>query len=436
MQNLENDLVWFEQTFSTQIQNNLLGKNIALPEPPEMNTKDVYGKWVKEQQLNVPDRLLLLLAMIPHINPSLIDFLVQHNLENPGDHPEMGGIRGTHFRGFIPTGETAMFLLGGSHVSDRLRSRQYIEQESKVFKPSIVGIKPPKENEPRYSGVWEIDEELLELLTLGKTTPPAFSLDFPAKEINTPLEWSDLILDKRTKEQLMEVASWLAHKDVVLEKWKLAKRIKKGYKVLFHGPSGTGKTLAATLLGKQTETPVYRIDLSVVVSKYIGETEKNLSKLFDKAENKNWILFFDEADALFGKRTSVRDAHDKYANQEVSYLLQRVEDYEGLVILASNLKGNIDSAFLRRFQSVVHFPKPQVKEREQLWKSMWPEKVKVEGEGTLEDLARQHELTGANILNVIQFACLKAAQGKQKKVLQKDLYTAIRRELTKEGKLI
>jgi SpoVK/Ycf46/Vps4 family AAA+-type ATPase len=329
-----------------------------------------------------------------------------------------------------------MFLLGGSHVSDRLRSRQYIEQESKVFKPSIVGIKPPKENEPRYSGVWEIDEELLELLTLGKTTPPAFSLDLPAKEINTPLEWSDLILDKRTKEQLMEVASWLAHKDVVLEKWKLAKRIKKGYKVLFHGPSGTGKTLAATLLGKQTETPVYRIDLSVVVSKYIGETEKNLSKLFDKAENKNWILFFDEADALFGKRTSVRDAHDKYANQEVSYLLQRVEDYEGLVILASNLKGNIDSAFLRRFQSVVHFPKPQVKEREQLWKSMWPEKVIVEGEGTLEDLARQHELTGANILNVIQFACLKAAQGKQKKVLQKDLYTAIRRELTKEGKLI
>jgi ATP-dependent 26S proteasome regulatory subunit len=106
------------------------------------------------------------------------------------------------------------------------------------------------------------------------------------------------------------------------------------------------------------------------------------------------------------------------------------------VILASNLKGNIDSAFLRRFQSVVHFPKPQVKEREQLWKSMWPEKVKIEGEGTLEDLARQHELTGANILNIIQFACLKAAQGKQKKVLQKDLYTAIRRELTKEGKLI
>src|SRR5690606_11585436 len=129
--------------------------------------------------------------------------------------------------------------------------------------------------------------------------------------------------------------------------WDMRQLIKPGYRTLFYGPPGTGKTLTAMLLGKEFQRNVFRIDLSQVVSKYIGETEKNLEKIFQRAANKEWILFFDEADALFGKRTSVKDAHDRYANQEVSYLLQRVEDFPGLVILASNYKNNIDKAFVR-----------------------------------------------------------------------------------------
>jgi SpoVK/Ycf46/Vps4 family AAA+-type ATPase len=130
----------------------------------------------------------------------------------------------------------------------------------------------------------------------------------------------------------------------------------KNKKILFIGAPGTGKKTLASLIGQQSGTEVYRIDLSMIVSKYIGETEKNLSKVFDAAEHKNWILFFDEADALFGKRTDVRDAHDRYANQEVAYLLQRIENYNGLVILATNMKNNIDDAFTRRFQTIIHFP--------------------------------------------------------------------------------
>jgi len=126
--------------------------------------------------------------------------------------------------------------------------------------------------------------------------------------------------------------------------------------ILFIGAPGTGKKILASLIGQQSGKEVYRIDLSMVVSKYIGETEKNLSKIFDAAEHKNWILFFDEADALFGKRTNVRDAHDKYANQEVAYLLQKIENYNGLVLLATNMKNNIDEAFTRRLQSIIHFP--------------------------------------------------------------------------------
>src|SRR5206468_6990848 len=158
-----------------------------------------------------------------------------------------------------------------------------------------------------------------------------------------------------------ELESWLLYNEQLVNEWKMEDRLKKGYRTLFYGPTGTGKTFTAGLLGKQVKKDVYKIDLSMVVSKYIGETEKNLELLFARAEDKGWILFFDEADALFGKRTSVKDAHDKYANQEVSYLLQRIEDYNGLVILATNMKSNIDPAFIRRFNSIIHFSPPQAR---------------------------------------------------------------------------
>lgn len=174
----------------------------------------------------------------------------------------------------------------------------------------------------------------------------------------------------------------------------------------------------------------------MVVSKYIGETEKNLSRLFDKAHNKNWILFFDEADALFGKRTDVKDAHDRYANQEVSYLLQKVENYPGLVILSSNFKDNIDDAFTRRFNSIIHFPKPNARERLLLWQKAFPEKVKLSKDIQLESLAEKYELTGANIMNVVQYACLQTLAQKKKTIELELIQKGIRKEFQKEGKII
>ena len=158
--------------------------------------------------------------------------------------------------------------------------------------------------------------------------------------------------------QLEEIITWLKQSSPVKADPSGKKKIKPGYRCLFAGPAGTG-IIAAAWIGKEIKQPVYRVDLSMVISKYIGETEKNLKKIFDEAEKKEWILFFDEADALFGKRTEVKDAHDRYANQEISYLLQRLEVYPGLAILSANLKSNIDDAFMRRFQSIIHFSSPK-----------------------------------------------------------------------------
>ena len=246
--------------------------------------------------------------------------------------------------------------------------------------------------------------------------------------------WEDAVLHPQTMQQVNDLAIWLNYHHRLFQDDNLKRKVKPGYRVLFYGPAGTGKTLVATLLGKQFGKDVYRIDLSQIVSKYIGETEKNLENVFRKAETKNWILFFDEADALFGKRTNVQSAHDKYANQEVSYLLQRVEDFPGLLILASNFKNNLDEAFIRRFHSVVHFPMPNYGERQQLWMKTLPSNLEHDPKVNIQELARQYEMSGAAILNAVQFAALQVYARNSSIITQNDLIEGIRKEYMKEEK--
>ncbi|HET8855300.1 MAG TPA: ATP-binding protein, partial [Salinimicrobium sp.] len=327
-------------------------------EHPILNGKEVYLplNLFQERSLNYYEYLVLLLALAPHIQPSFFDETIQKSLPKPGDFPQLGGVRGKQFRGFLPTGETALFVLAGEDLEKRFEIQELFGEDHFFAKKRILWLEDPPSGEPRMCGKIVLAPEYLDQLTLGKVSKPKFGLNFPAQRIETELVWEDLVLSAATKKQIKDLENWIQHGDTVLHDWGLKGRVKPGYRVLFYGPPGTGKTMAATLLGKYTGKDVYKIDLSMVVSKFIGETEKNLASLFAQAENKDWILFFDEADALFGKRTNVRDAHDKYANQEVSYLLQRVEAYNGLVILASNFKNNIDEAFLRRFQSIIYFP--------------------------------------------------------------------------------
>lgn len=250
------------------------------------------------------------------------------------------------------------------------------------------------------------------------------------------MEWNDLVLTQGTRDEIQELMMWMKHEKTLMQEWGLSKRFIPGYKTLFYGPPGTGKTLTATLLGKKLERDVYRIALSSVVSKYIGETEKNLDKIFARAENMKCILFFDEADALFGKRTNVSDAHDRYANQEVSYLLQRIEEFPGVVILASNFSNNIDEAFMRRFQAVAYFPLPGARERLAIWKGVLSTFPMLEIDWDIEKVANRYELSGGSIMNVMRYASLMAIDKSSEAIQHTDIINGIRRELQKEGKTL
>lgn len=393
-------------------------------------------KFVLQHELDQENVTWLLLALAPHVKPQLLTSIISEYFPNGGEFPEFGGVKAKNHRGIIPTGETGLFIIAGQSAEDRIKAKYRIDSNNVLFSKGILNIEEVPSGEPKMSGRLVIDEEYVDFLTTGEIVKPKMSGSFPAQLIETTLDWSDLILQEKTLKQIQEIQTWLQHSETLMNTWGMKNIFKPGYRVMFYGPPGTGKTLTTGLLGKYTGRDVYRIDLSMVVSKYIGETEKNLSLLFDKAANKDWILFFDEADAIFGKRTSVRDAHDKYANQEVSYLLQRIEAHPGLVILASNFKSNIDAAFTRRFQTIIEFEAPSFEERLKLWKNNLPKEINLAPEVNLSEIAKRYSITGANIVNIVQYACLRTLEGGFQEIQLDHMTAGIKKEYLKEGKMM
>ena len=404
-------------------------------------------KFIRENQLDQDAATVLLIGLSPHAVPQLFDHAFQDKIKTSGDFPEIGGVRGKNFRGFLPTGQTAVFLLAGDDWQRRQKVEQLFWSDKEFAKKKILWLEELAQSEPVLNGKIIMALDYVDLFLSGTSAPPHFSTSFPAKKIETRLTANDIVLNKEVQRHYKNLSDWINFNDSLMDKWQMQKRLRKGFRVLFYGPPGTGKTLTAGVLGNETKKDVYKIDLSMVVSKYIGETEKNLELLFARAEDKDWILFFDEADAIFGKRTNVRDAHDKYANQEVSYLLQRIEDYNGLVILATNMKSNIDDAFIRRFNDIVKFTIPKEEERKEIWEKSFPENADFHG---IPNQVKKYEVTGGNIINAIHFAGIQAVKrrsesmknyshedaGNDSKLLfhQEDVIEGIRREMIKEGK--
>ena len=402
------------------------------PVPALPDNDSAYTQLVRQLELTPAERLLLICSIMPHLAPEELTKRLRDEKTNMKlRYPEFGGYIDIMFTHFIPTQQTILFLLAGEDKTNAIYYKMAISNTGKLVREGIIRFIPVKQDssdEHELNYVPALTQEYLLYLQSGYRPRPDYGRAFPATWVTTGLEWEHLVLDERTLTEIKEIMRWVEHGKTLTESSEM---FNVSYPCLFYGPPGTGKSLTAKLIGKRYGKDVFRVDLSMVVSKYIGETEKNLAYLFDRAEGKDWILFFDEADALFTKRTSVNSSHDKWANLEVSYLLQRMEEHKGLTILATNFKDNIDKAMTRRFQSIIYFPAPKEKEREQLWRNLLPPPFTYSETIDFQKLAA-FELSGANISNILKDSCLSALDNDTKELKGEWLTRSIRKEFIKE----
>jgi len=432
---IEQQMEWLTQVIDTRLKL-YFGHETSCDAIEKIKPADNTGWYslIIKHPFSFADKVMLWLSVAPVLKPQLLDCFYVKNQDIDNRFSEFGAFKPAQFNGLVPTIDTLLFILCGDDLQKRIFYLNHFERSHFLLATNLIEIEIPAHAEPYTASLIIASDDLIELLLRGKEYAPEFSHSFPAKHLTTRQTWNDLVLEENTLRQIEEIKTWVELGNDMLDELDLRDKIKPGYRSLFFGPPGTGKTFTAALLGKHTGYDVYRIDLSLIVSKFIGETEKNLTKIFDRAENKKWILFFDEADALFGKRTQVKDAHDRYANQEVSFLLQRVEDYNGLVILATNLKSNIDDAFARRFQSIIDFPMPKPKERIEIWEKTFSRKTNFADDVDLWRISTDYEISGGSITNVVRYCSLMAMKRENKLIYQQDILQGIRREFLKEGR--
>lgn len=435
---LEDELAWFARLLDHRLRAHFASAAEGGPPdpseiaPPPTVAGSAWSTFVTTWSLDHVERVTVVLAMVRALKPQLLDVFFVKNATFDRRFTEFGGARTDD--DFEPTGETLAFVLDGGSLEARAAAARVLDPAHRLL---LHGVLAPA-TDARGAGVLRAPLRLssghLELFMSGKRSKPAVSDDLPAHCLETGLDASALVLHPGTRKQMDEILAFVAHGDRLMDDWAMSARLRPGHRALFHGPPGTGKTVSAALLGKATGRDVYRIDLSLVVSKYIGDTEKNLAKVFDRAERDGAILFFDEAEALFGKRTETRDAHDRYANQEVAYLLQRLETFRGIAVLATNVRENLDEAFTRRFESIVYFPMPSADERLRIWRGGFSARARFDDDVDLEVLARDHQLSGGSIMNVIRHVSLSAIAEDERPIRRDDLLQGVRRELQKEGR--
>ncbi|MCW2473926.1 ATP-binding protein [Candidatus Symbiopectobacterium sp. NZEC151] len=403
--------------------------------PPELAKGTPYANLIIDWQLSIYDRLALALAMASSVKPDTLDIFFGLNRIIDRPFTEFGGVSDKAFSGFIPTGQTLNFLISANNPDWRVYVHAIFSNTHRLMAEQVTQLLSVDEGVPKWAGIYRLNEEWLHYFMTGERLRPELSASFPAHLLESPLGWKDLVLDANVMAQIEELHAWLNYGHTLMDEWQLVKKVKPGYRAVFFGPPGTGKTLTAALLGKATGRDVYRVDLSMVVSKYIGETEKNLSRVFEAASYKEWILFFDEGDALFGKRSEVSSSNDRHANQLTGYLLQKIEDFPGTVIIATNLKTNMDEAFTRRFQSMVQFTIPGPKERLQLWQNAFHGVCELAEDVNLSAIADRYEVAGGQIINVLRQCALTAIQRDERVVNQDDIIASIRQEFRKDNKM-
>ena len=380
-----------EDILSKKIEDEIL-HGLSTNEESNFYSDDYFSYY----QLNETDETIALLALSRYLYPVILNKYRTIQLSFQ-DIQFIGGRISDTNKNFIPTVRTALFTLAGLDFEKHLTLvKKSFTVDSPLFALNI--LKPINNNPFEEDALLECTPEFICRMTKGEEYHYSYQADFPALLYSTNETWEDLYLNDRETMDLLEVKSWLKNYSI-LTKNSLLGKSHKGYKALFFGPSGTGKTISVGLLGKEVEMPVYRIDLSQLISKWVGETEKNLKRIFDLATNKNWILFFDEGDAIFGKRSDNGGTNDRHGNQEISYLLQRMEEHEGIIFLCTNKQHNMDDAFRRRFNSRVEFFIPGKEESFEIWKKYTSQLEVTLEEKDLRTLAEKIRVSGAVVKN-------------------------------------
>jgi AAA+ superfamily predicted ATPase len=438
---LQEEMDWLEEVINQVIKSYFLQEghenNWYDINPPDIDFKSgPFAETLHKWQPDLFERLALALALAPHLRPEALDIFFGKNQVYDRGFTEFGGLLDKNHSGFLPTVQTFCFLITAVKPEWRAEVARVLSPEAKLIREQMIILGEAEHGMPAMGVLLGIHTRWVHYFLTGQMLQEENTAAFPAQRITTNLNWEDVVLGHVVMDQVLEIKKWMEYSAILMEDWGLQKMLKPGYRALFYGPPGTGKTLTATLLGKANSRDVYKVDLSLVVSKYIGETEKNLSRIFDTAKYKDWILFFDEADALFGKRTAAQNSNDRHANQQTAYLLQRIEDFPGVVILASNLKANMDEAFSRRFQSVIHFDMPGEEERYRLWQQAFSGICKLHPDIDVHQLAADYEIAGGAIINILRNCALSAISRNDTVVLQQDLFAALRREYKKENKTI
>lgn len=391
------------------------GGGEGLPDRRRFEGVGPLAEVVSTAGLTAAEAVVLLAAVAPYVDER---FAVRY-----GELTDRPGVVGL-------TGEVARTLVARSFAG-RLDAAVLLSPQGRLRSSGLIDV------EGDLSGPLRPDPAVLAWLTGQPPPEVTVSADFPARPLTTVHTLDDVVLPAAARGRIADLEARIAHRRVVVDDWGFGSHHDNaaGLIALFHGPPGTGKTMTAAALAASAGLQAYLVDLSALVSKYVGETEKSLSKVFDRAAREHCVLVFDEADAVFGARTEVDDAHDRYANQEVSYLLSRIEQHPGTVVLTTNLVANIDAAFQRRIHVMVEFPEPGPGERERLWRRVRPEQLPFDDGIDLSGLARRYPLTGAQIREAtLDAAYLAAADGRV--VTERHLLTGVRRQYEKAGRTV
>ncbi len=413
----------------------LLHKNVSefLPLPP-VDEATAYGKFITEQGFTDADRVMLSLAFISLFNPTILSpFAVLFS--NPEKKSRFGGIFSEQEAQFYPTVRTAIFLLAGDDPEMMNYYVSYFNSRHLLFTSNVLLTASPEGNKTFLNQQLIFNDQFIPTILHGAAPSLDGDSGFPAKRGKRTHTMKDVVLDEKTITELAKLHRFARN---MKKLWGLpnSSKYRQNFIGIFSGDPGTGKSHTAEAIGNELNLPVYKVNFAQLVSKYIGETEKNLERIFDRFSGQPTILFFDEAESIFSKRIEVKDSHDKHSNNEQSFLLQKIEEYNGIVILATNVQNlsqYFDKAFQRRIRQIVTFSFPEYPERLRLWENALSPPFNYE-DGLLERLAKNYQFSGGGIYNIISEGVIEALDKDTELITFQLLEQAMMDEFKKTGR--